>query len=392
MDQLVELGGYFDAASCDLEEFTSLVGQSLSAQDVPQADRIEKNIPVYAAARCQAALNRTADRRRLMAEWARVLKDLSGVLVLKGAYPDTGPVDRASAIYNRIIEAERAANGGSADHFAAAGANDRIWNSLQKLCLEDPDVFADYFANPSIDAVCEAWLGPNYQMTAQVNLVRPGGAAQQAHRDFHLGFQSSETCAAYPAHVHDLSPVMTLQGAVAHTDMPIESGPTKLLPFSQLYRPGYAAYRLDPFKAFFEASCVQLPLEKGDAVFFNPALFHAAGANTSADIQRMANLLQVSSSFGRAMESIDRDAMTLALYPVLLKKVAKGDLTGNALEAAVSACAEGYSFPTNLDRDPPVGGLAPETQRQLVLRALSERIPLEEFRQSLKDQSRRRLA
>ncbi len=392
MDQLVELDGYFDAASCDLEEFSSLVGQSLSAQDVPQAVRIEKNIPVYAAARCQAALNRNADRRRLMAEWARVLKDLSGVLVLKGAYPDTGPVDRASAIYNRIIEAERVANGGSADHFAAAGANDRIWNSLQKLCLEDPDVFADYFANPSIDAVCEAWLGPNYQMTAQVNLVRPGGAAQQAHRDFHLGFQSSETCAAYPAHVHDLSPVMTLQGAVAHTDMPIESGPTKLLPFSQLYRPGYAAYRLDPFKAFFEANCVQLPLEKGDAVFFNPALFHAAGANTSAGIQRMANLLQVSSAFGRAMESIDRDAMTLALYPVLLKKVAEGDLTGNALEAAVSACADGYSFPTNLDQDPPVGGLAPETQRQLVLRALSERILLEEFRQSLEDQSRRRLA
>ena len=36
--------------------------------------------------------------------------------------------------------------------------------------------------------------------------------------------------AAYPAHLHRMSPVLTLQGAVAHCDMPIESGPTMLLP------------------------------------------------------------------------------------------------------------------------------------------------------------------
>jgi hypothetical protein len=38
----------------------------------------------------------------------------------------------------------------------------------------------------------------------------------------------------------------------------------------------------------------------------------------------------------------------------------------------VAACAEGYSFPTNLDRDQPIGGLAPETQAQLLDRALAE--------------------
>ena len=36
--------------------------------------------------------------------------------------------------------------------------------------------------------------------------------------------------AAYPAHLHRMSPVLTLQGAVAHCDMPVESGPTMLLP------------------------------------------------------------------------------------------------------------------------------------------------------------------
>ncbi|MEO0830362.1 MAG: phytanoyl-CoA dioxygenase family protein, partial [Pseudomonadota bacterium] len=76
---------------------------------------------------------------------------------------------------------------------------------------------------------------------------------------------------------------------------------TKLLPFSQLYEPGYIAFHQDDHRAHFEEACIQLPLEKGDAIFFNPALFHGAGENRSADIERMANLLPVSSAFGRAM-------------------------------------------------------------------------------------------
>ena len=31
-------------------------------------------------------------------------------------------------------------------------------------------------------------------------------------------------------------------------------------------------------------------------------------------------------------------------------------MTPGALAGAIAACAEGYSFPTNLDRDPPIGG------------------------------------
>ena len=36
----------------------------------------------------------------------------------------------------------------------------------------------------------------------------------------------------------------------------------------------------------------------------------------------------------------------------------------------VAAAAEGYPFPTNLDRDKPVGSLNPESQAQLTWRAL----------------------
>ena len=62
---------------------------------------------------------------------------------------------------------------------------------------------------------------------------------------------------------------------------------------------------------------MQLPLEKGDAAFFNPALFHGAGTNRSTDVRRMANLLEISLPFGRAMETVDRTAVSRALFPVL---------------------------------------------------------------------------
>ena len=136
-----------------------------------------------------------------------------------------------------------------------------------------------------------AWLGTGYQVTSQVNCVNPGGEAQSAHRDYHMGFQSAEEIVRFPLHAHQLSPVLTLQGAVAHCDMPVESGPTLYLPFSQRYAPGYLAWRKTEFIDYFDAHYVQLPLAKGDAAFFNPALFHAAGSNRTRDVRRIANLL-----------------------------------------------------------------------------------------------------
>lgn len=379
---------YHDASTCDLEAFAALTSRSLAPADVPHAAEVIRNVPIYDAPTLRPAFEDAAARQALLAELAFVLGQSSGALVLKGAYQDTAPVDAATRVYETIIAEESAAGQSQGDHFAAAGKNARVWNSLQKLCVADPAVFADYFGNPAIAAVSEAWLGPHYQMTGQVNLVRPGGKAQTCHRDYHLGFQSAEVAAQFPAHAHDLSAVMTLQGAVAHCDMPVDSGPTKLLPFSQLYRPGYLAYRKPEFAAYFEDHHVQLPLAKGDALFFCPALFHAAGENRSSDVQRMANLLQVSSAFGRALEAVDRSRMCRALYPVLLA----GGLDKAAQTAAIAACAEGYSFPTNLDSDPPIGGMVPETQAALITRALAEGLSMDDFDAALSAQDRRRQA
>ncbi|MET7474028.1 phytanoyl-CoA dioxygenase family protein [Streptomyces sp. NPDC005648] len=369
---------------CDLDSFRALVERTADLSDYPHALAVERNVLVYDAERVLAAR-----RREVQEELVRALTEGPGVVVFRGAFPDHAVVDRATEVFDSLIREQYAAGTTAGDHFAKPGANERVWNALEKAALYDPAAFADYYANPVLALVCEAWLGPGYQVTSQVNVVNPGGLAQTAHRDYHLGFLSDEAASAYPAHVHRLSPVLTLQGAVAHCDMPVESGPTLYLPFSQSYEPGYLAWRRPEFQAYFKEHHVQLPLAKGDAAFFNPALFHAAGTNRTPDVRRMANLLQVSSAFGRAMETVDREAVANAVYPVLLRRKAEG-AAPEWLENVIAASAEGYPFPTNLDSDPPVDGLAPPSQADLVREALAESRPARILRDQLRVAGERR--
>jgi ectoine hydroxylase-related dioxygenase (phytanoyl-CoA dioxygenase family) len=377
--------------ACDLDDFRALAEKTTALGDYPHASAVEKNILIYDSRKVLASASTAEGRRAVLAEICEAFGDGPGIVVFKHAYADTSVIDEASAIFSEIIDEQHRTSSGGGDHFAKPGANDRIWNSLEKHCLADPGNFAAYYGNAIVALASEAWLGPSYQMTAQVNRVNPGGAAQSAHRDYHLGFQSSEVIEQFPAHVHRLSPVLTLQGAIAHCDMPLESGPTLFLPHSQTYVPGYLALKRPEFKDYFDRNHVQLPLERGDVVFFNPALFHAAGTNRSSDIKRLANLLQVSSAFGRAMETVDRERMSAALFPALKALKAAGTLSDAEIANAIASSAEGYSFPTNLDRDPPVGGLAPKTQAQLMHEALREGWSDEAFVAALAEQAAKKL-
>lgn len=377
---------------CRVDDLAATVDRHTHRAEVPHAAEVLHRVPVYDGDALRAWAAAPDERRELMAEWGEVLAHGAGIVVLERAFDDLAVVDAASALFRTLIDEQRARGLGGADHFAKPGANDRLWNALDKHAQRDPEGFARYYANPVIAMVCEAWLGPGYQMTAQVNVVNPGGEAQSPHRDYHLGFMTPEQAERFPAQLHRLSAALTLQGAVAHVDMPVESGPTLYLPFSQTYEPGYLAFTRPEFQAHFARHHVQLPLAKGDAVFFNPALFHAAGHNRSAHIRRMANLLQVSSACGRAMESIDRTASSRALYPALQALRASGALSMEHAVHAVAACAEGYAFPTNLDLDPPLGGLAPKTPQALMLEALAEGWPEARFGDAIEAQALRRRA
>jgi ectoine hydroxylase-related dioxygenase (phytanoyl-CoA dioxygenase family) len=379
------------AEACHIEEFVALVERTTHLADYPFASEVQKNILIYDSAAAFAAAQDPDQRKALLAEWVEAMTSGPGIVVFREAFADLAPLDAATSAFNAMISEERAAGVGGGDHFAKPGANDRVWNALEKLCLRDPETFAGYYANDILALISEAWLGPGYQMTSQVNCVNPGGASQSPHRDYHLGFQTPAIIERYPAHVHAFSPHLTLQGAVAHCDMPLESGPTLYLPYSQTYLSGYLATGLAEFKDYFAQHHVQLPLKKGDAAFFNPAVYHAAGHNRSTNIRRMANLLQVSSAYGRAMESVDRTKISAALYPVLRRLRSEGRANPSEVANAVAASAEGYSFPTNLDRDPPIGGLAPETQQALFQRALAGDWAPAAFADALQKQAAKKL-
>ena len=376
---------------CDLEAFAALFEQPIDPADYPLAARITQGVPAYdVSALAHGPTDDAEHRAALRDELSRALVEGPGIVLLESAVP-AAAVDRASQAFWDLIAAQHASGGPAGDHFAKPGANDRVWNALEKLAVSDPDAFVDYHRSDAIAVVCEAWLGPRYQLTEQVNVVNPGGEAQHPHRDYHMGFLTDDEAEQFPLHAHRLSPLLTLQGAIAHCDMGTETGPTMYLPHSHKYELGYLAWRRPEFIEYFAQHRVQLPLRTGDAVFFSPAMFHAAGHNRTADVRRMANLLQISSAFGRATEAVDRARMVDAVYPSLRSRLASG-LDRGAAANVVSACAEGYAFPTNLDRDQPVDGLAPPSQADLMNRALDEDWSGERLRHELDGHRERHLS
>lgn len=366
---------YHVNAPSSISVLKTLCSRTIDKSVYPHCKSTPENIPVYDLSSYSSADETTI--AALQEEWHSILHTGPGVYVLEHFYsaPDLPVIDRSNEAFDQIIAAE--ASNSRGDHFAASDANSRIWNSLQKHAITDPQSFVQYYANPWLRHASESWLGPDYTVTAQVNIVRPGGAPQMPHRDYHLGFQTAEQCARWPRTMHASSQFLTLQGAVAHSDMPLESGPTRFLPFSQLLEDGYMAWRRDDVKEYFADKWVSLSLEKGDAVFFNPALIHAAGENQTepgpGGIDRSANLLQISSAFGKTMERIDHERIVITCWEELSAQAKAGKLNAMQIECVVRAMTDGYPFPTNLDKRPPApGGMAPESQLDMVLRALKE--------------------
>lgn len=374
---------WYAAGTVDIADLQRTIADGATV--APSAIDIQDGVPIYdgQALRLEHPIaGLSSGDRELLGELAATLADGPGIVVIKRAV-DLDSLEAATAAFVSTIAAEKTSGLGAGDHFAAEGVNDRVWNAMEKLAISDPEVFAQYYANEVFDVVSKAWLGPGYQITSQVNVVNPGGAAQDPHRDYHLGFMSDHEAEQFPAHVHHLSPALTLQGAVAHDDMPLETGPTTYLPHSQKFGPGYVAWRREDVRDLYREHHVQLPLERGDAVFFNPAVLHGAGTNQTSDRRRMANLLQISSAFGRAMEAMDRLAMCRSVVPVLRSWDQSGE-SPQVIDRVIAAVAEGYAFPSDLDTDQRSAELHPPSQADLIRAALQSEQSIDELMVSLR--------
>lgn len=76
-------------------------------------------------------------------------------------------------------------------------------------------------------------------------------------------------------------------------------------------------------------------------VFFSPALFHGAGEKVT-DVDRLANLIQISSTFGRTTETLDNHTMIEAVYPALMSCVEQGTATEEIIKNTIAAGADGF--------------------------------------------------
>ena len=379
---------YFSDSDIDYDELISICSQETIEANYPLSDSISNNVVIYDAKDFRSFVGNIEEEIKLKTEMHHVLESGPGVFVVRNLYNED-VIDESNAIFEKIVKNE---SNSSNDHFAA-GTNTRIWNSFQKVALENQEAFINYYSNDLVKIISESWCGPNSQMTAQVNIVRPGGEMQKPHRDYHLGFQENEVVEKFPISIHRLSNYLTLQGGVAHTDMPLESGPTVVLPYSQQYDLGYLTWRDTKFADFFNKYSVQNSMSKGDGIFFNPAIFHAAGANTTNNFHRIGNLLQISSAFGKTMEHIDYIKIITHIYPSLLDHIKNKTLSERLIENVLICATDGYAFPTNLDSDKNSDSkLQGMSMFNLTKQSLLDSLSPEKFKLKLLEQQQVRLA
>ena len=89
---------WLDSNSCSLEQFRAHVERKTNAADVPWANGIIANIPVYYSPDIRKVSNDPDAVRDLTSEWHRVFLSGAGIVVLRKSYEDLSLVDRVTEI------------------------------------------------------------------------------------------------------------------------------------------------------------------------------------------------------------------------------------------------------------------------------------------------------
>ena len=102
----------------------------------------------------------------------------------------------------------------------------------------------------------------------------------------------------------------------------------------------------------------------------------------------MANLTQIGSAFGRTVETVSRQQMSISIFQALQQR-RSAKWSDADIKNVIAACSEGYPFPTNLDRDSPLKGLAPQSQADFVWKALCDGESVDQLKKTLNDLAER---
>ncbi|MEY4339697.1 MAG: hypothetical protein RLZ14_1547, partial [Actinomycetota bacterium] len=146
----------YAAADCRLDDLVAVMAPEPTLHQYPHASGIESGALVYDGPSTVAAVADPVQRREVLAEMAHALgPEGPGIVVLHHAVA-VDAVDAASKAFRALIAQQHASGAVAGDHFAKPGANDRVWNALEKLAVQAPEVFAHYYASELIALVSEA--------------------------------------------------------------------------------------------------------------------------------------------------------------------------------------------------------------------------------------------
>ena len=307
-----------------------------------------------------------AERREMMAEWAEVML--------------TAPASSCFAAPSTISRRRRRHRCLLRHHRRAASREQVQRRSFRQARRQRPrleragktlpsraEAFARYYANEAIAMVCRGLAGDRLSdhLAGQLRQSRRRGAVGASRLSHGLPVRRGDRGLPRPRPPAFAGADLAGRGrALRHAgrDRP-DAVPAVLADVTRRAISPGASPNSSNISTGITSSCRS---KKGDAAFFNPALFHAAGHNRTTrrapHRQPLADLLGLwpRDGIGRSRQN-GQSALSLRCAAGL-------DLDARARANVIAACAEGYAFPTNLDRDPPLGGLAPQTQAQLMRR------------------------
>ena len=127
---------YFSESDIDYDDLTEICSQKTLQEDYSLSDSVSNNVVIYDANHLKSFIVNELKERILKTELHQVLENGPGVFVVRNLY-EGEVIDQSNTIFEKIVEREIDT---SNDHFAS-GTNIRIWNSFQKVALENADAF-----------------------------------------------------------------------------------------------------------------------------------------------------------------------------------------------------------------------------------------------------------
>ena len=342
-----------------------------TSSDYPYADAVERNVLIYGE-KLRAAVGTAAGRTAVQTELMRALTDGPGIVVFKRAFGDLSVVDRATEAFLAQIAAEKAAGVAGGDHFAKPGANDRVWGALDKLAVARP-------------RGVRRLLRQRHHRADQRGLARSGLPGHLAGQRGQPRRPGADRAPRLPPRLHGRRRRRPLPGprapAVAGAD---PAGRGRALRHAGRDRP-------DPLPALLAPVRARLPR-------LPPARVHRVLPGRTTPSCRWRRATPRSSTPPCSTAPARTSRPTSDGWPTCCRCPRRSAArwrpsTGSRcagrcsrccwsskaagasdryLDNVIAASAEGYAFPTNLDRDQPIGGIAPQTQADLVRQAVAE--------------------